>query len=400
MKIRYIFMLGAAVLFGATSCSHKEADELSHDHHGHEEHSHEGHGPHDHGSGHGHGDEGKSEDEADAIVLAPAVAERFGVATDTAAVRRLGSVVKVSGEIMPSSEGSAVVSAPVSGILRLNAGINVGASVRAGQSIGVVKADAVAGGDANRAAKAELDAARAEWERVEKLYADRLVTLARYNAARATYERARATYSAPAAGGGAVSPISGVITSLDAQTGQFVETGAPIASLAASGRITLRADVPAKFYPSVAGATDARIVLPYSGRTLLASSLDGKRSGTSDAMAAAVGGYVPVTFSLRNDGSLVPGSAVEVYLLGGGDRRALAVPATAVTEQQGSYFVFVRLDEDCYRKIPVTVGSGDGEYVEILTGLHGGENVVVKGVTAVRLAQASGNIPEGHSHSH
>lgn len=384
-------MLGAAVLFATTSCGHKEADELGHHHH-HEHHHDHGHGSHDSDAATHEGD--------DVITLSPDVAERFGVVTDTADVRPFGGVVKAGGQILPSADGAAVISATTSGILTLNQGINVGSSVKAGAAIGSVKADVVSGGDANRAAKAELDAAKAEWERIDRLYADRLVTLAQYNTAKAAYERAKAAYSAPAAAGRAISPISGVITSLEAQSGQYVATGAPIATIAASGRLTLRVDVPAKSYAAVASAADARVSLPYSGATVLLSSLDGRRVSDTDALAAAGGGYVPVTFSLRNDGSLIPGSAVEVYLLGAGSRRALTVPVSAVTEQQGSYFVFVRLDEDCYRKLPVEVGQSDGQDIEILSGLKGGENVVTQGVTAVKLAQASGNVPEGHSHSH
>ncbi len=400
MKIRYLIMIGAAALFAG--CGPKEADEIGHHHHHHQ------HSEHDHGHGHEHGHEGhdhahaheSDEKSADVIVLSPAVAERFGVKTDTAAMRSFGHVVKVSGQVLPSTEGSAVVSAPTSGIFTVSGGLNVGSSVGAGSVIGFVKADAVSGGDANRAAKAELDAAKAEWERVDRLYADRLVTLAQYNSAKAAYERAKAAYSVPAASGRAVSPISGVITSFDVQTGQYVGVGTPIATVAASGRLTLRADVPAKAYASVASADDARIVLPYSGATVMLSELGGKRVGVSDAVAAARGGYVPVSFSLRNDGSIIPGTAVEVYLLGHGSRTALTVPVGAVTEQQGSYFVFVRLDEDCYRKVPVTIGQSDGRDIEIVSGLSGGENVVVSGVTAVKLAQSSGNVPEGHSHSH
>ena len=147
-------MFGAAVLFGATGCGHKETDELSH-HHDHA-HSHEGHdhGDHDHEGhsheGHGHESAPKDSHEGDDVItLSPEVAARFGVAVDTAAVRDFGGAVKVSGQILPSSEGAAVISAPASGILTLNPGINPGAAVKAGAAIGFVKADAVTGGDAN-----------------------------------------------------------------------------------------------------------------------------------------------------------------------------------------------------------------------------------------------------------
>lgn len=420
MKKRYTYILAFAVaMMAAGACKH-ETNELAHHHHehaaheheggegheGHESHDHEAHDHSDHDDHDGHAGENEKASaaekahDADVIVLEPAVAERFGVTTDTAAFRPFSRVVKVSGTLSTASEGSAVVSAPTSGIVTLGRGISAGSRVGAGQTVAVVKADAVSGGDANRAAKVELDAAKTELERVESLYADRLVTLAQYNAAKAAYERAKAMYSGNAASGRATSPISGVITSLDVATGTYVATGTPIATVSASGRLVLRADVPFKSYKSVSGASDARIVAPYAENSVLVSELDGRRVDAGQAAAGAASGYVPVTFSLRNDGTLMPGSAVEVYLYDGTPRPALTVPLSALVEQQGSFFVFVRLDEDCYRKVLVEPGNNDGQSVEILSGLHGGENVVSGGVTAVKLAQSSGAVPAGHSHSH
>ncbi len=310
----------------------------------------------------------------------------------------IGNVIKVGGTLTASTDGTAIVSAPIAGVVTYSSGINAGSEVRAGATVATVKAGVVSGSGANEVARAELEAARAELDRLKPLYEKRLVTQARYNEAVAAYERARAAYSAPAAGGRATSPISGVIVSVDVASGAFVEAGAPLATVASASGLTLRADVPVRYNASIPNIVDARIVDPSSGRNVTISTAGGRRLGNSQAAAAA--GYIPVTFSLPNDGSLVPGTAVEVYLIGKGDKEELTVPAGAVYEQQGDYCVFVKLDEDCYRKVPVTIGAGDGQNVVILSGLHEGEMVVDNGVTTVRLAGASGAIPEGHSHSH
>lgn len=396
MKISYLVLFAAAI--AATACGHKDSDELSHHHHNHA-HA-EGH-EHSEAEGHDHqAEEHAHAASGDEIVLSPEAAERFGVKTDTAAVRPVAAVVKAAGRVLPSAEGSAVAAAPTSGILTLAAGINVGSEVRRGQTLGSVRASGVTGGDPNRAARVELDAARAELERVKPLYEERLVTRAQYNAAVAAYERAKAAYSAPAASGAVVAPISGVITSLDALSGEYVETGAAVASIAASGTLTLQADVPARSYAAASRAADARMVLPYSGEVITLGEVGGRRLSSANSAAAGASGYVPVVFTFRNDGRVVPGTPVEVFLLADASRSAVSVPVSAISEQQGDYFVFVRLDEDCYRKVQVATGVSDGLYVEILSGLHGGEAVVSEGVTAVRLAQSSGNVPEGHSHSH
>ncbi len=435
MKFSSLSLLFAATLFGLTACQ-KEANELAHNH-SHHEHETEQHGSHDeHGHNHAHGHEGHDHsahhaneggvheghdhaehahehgveqvkadahnhaEGADVIVLESCTAKRFGVKTQKAELKPFAQSVKVSGEVYASAEGDAIVSAPTSGIITIVSGMNNGSQVRSGQVVATIRAEGVSGGDVNQAAKAELDAAEAEWKRIEPLYKRRLVTQNQYNTAKAAYERARAAYSTNAAGGSAVSPITGVITSLDAKSGQYVQVGTPIASVAASTRLNLHADLPAKYYSLLPQFKDARVRVPYTDLTITLSNLDAKRLNSADATAGARAGYVPVVFSFRNDGSFVPGTAVEVYLLGDNSRNAITLPRTALSEQQGKYFVYEQLDADCYRKMPVEVGTSDGLNVEITSGLHGGENIVVEGVTTVRLAQAGGSVPSGHSHSH
>ena len=78
----------------------------------------------------------------------------------------------------------------------------------------------------------------------------------------------------------------------------------------------------------------------------------------------------------------------------------LSVPEEAVSEQQGNYFVYVEHSPGHYMKMPVTIGSSDGSRREIMSGLQPGDKVVSKGMTYVKLAETSGVVPEGHSHSH
>ena len=63
------------------------------------------------------------------------------------------------------------------------------------------------------------------------------------------------------------------------------------------------------------------------------------------------------------------------------------------------YFIYLQVDESCYEKRSVELGQNDGERVEIIKGLEGGEQVVVQGAIHVRLASSSDIIP-GHTHEH
>ena len=122
-------------------------------------------------------------------------------------------------------------------------------------------------------------------------------------------------------------------------------------------------------------------------------------TGLPDA-ATATGGYIPLYFTLRNDGTLVAGSYATVYLQSNSEREVLSVPVEAVTEQQGVKFVYLLEHEGAYRKQPVVTGDTDGNRIEIRSGINTGDKVVTQGTTFVRLAETSGAVPEGHKHNH
>ncbi|MDE6287756.1 MAG: HlyD family efflux transporter periplasmic adaptor subunit [Muribaculaceae bacterium] len=277
--------LAAAAMCFTGGCKKADNSELAHHHHhhGHEghDHDHEGHNHehegHDHeheGHDHeGHEHEGEENHGDDVITLSPEQAELFHVTATPAQMMSIGNVIKVGGTLTASTDGNAIVSAPIAGVVTYVAGINPGSEVHAGSTVATVKSGVVSGTGANDVAKAELEAARAELDRLKPLYEKRLVTQARYNEAVAAYERARAAYSAPAAGGRATSPISGVIVSVDAASGAFVAAGAPLAALASASGLTLRADVPVRYSSSLAGIVDARIVDPSNGHSVTVSSV-------------------------------------------------------------------------------------------------------------------------------
>lgn len=193
-------------------------------------------------------------------------------------------------------------------------------------------------------------------------------------------------------------PITGTLTSLSVAQGQYVEAGAPIAVMSAATRLLLRVDVPERLRSRIAAADGVNIRVPGSEEIV---TLAARRVASAPAVSASMPGYIPVYFEFDNDGSVAPGSALDAWLTSAGSGEAvLSVPRTAIAEQQGGYFVYVRTGDETYEKLPVRLGASDGMRVVIASGLKGGERVVTRGVTAVRLAETSGVVPEGHSHNH
>lgn len=59
--------------------------------------------------------------------------------------------------------------------------------------------------------------------------------------------------------------------------------------------------------------------------------------------------YVPVTFEFDNKGEVIPGSFVEVFLLSSAMENVISLPRTALTEEQGIFFIYLQLDEEGYK---------------------------------------------------
>ena len=392
-KLHVPLMLAAyaAMMCAAGACHNSNAnDELAHHDHNHEhnhEHHHEGHEGHDHGDG-------------QEIILEPEQAKLMGVKVMTAKSGPFNSVIKASGQIVENAQGAAVASAPTPGILTFAPGIVEGRQVSAGTLIATVKSSGMSGGDPNNAAQVAIASAQKEVERLRPLHEAGVVTTAEFNAAVAVLNAARASYSPQASTGRITAPSSGVITSIDVRQGQFVDAGTPVVSITGSGSLSLRADVPQKHFNEIGSITGARIKTPYSSEVIDIADLGGRRVNSVSA-PRAMGGYVPVYFSISNTHNmLLPGTAVEVYLQGAPRDNVVTVPVSALSEQQGNFFVYIQLDKEGYLRSPVKLGESNGKDVEILSGVHNGDRVVYEGATAVRLAASSNVIPEGHSHNH
>lgn len=380
----------SALCLSLAACAH------SHSHEGHD-HEHEGH-DHEHEVAEAEHHEHEHEHADGEIVLEPEMAARFGVRVDTVRRGAYSESVKAAGTFVSSNSSMGDVTAPISGTVSYPRSITVGAKVNGGATVATVKPGRVEGGSTNEVARAAMLAAKRELDRLKPLYDDHLVTAAEYNAAVAAYEAAKAAY-APAASGSAKAPLTGVITSIKVPSGAYVEAGAPLMQVSSGGDLTLKVDVAQSRYAGARNATDANILLS-DGRTLRLSDVGGHRISAAEAGSAEANGFVAVYFTVPASAAIAPGATAEVYLLGNSTSEGITIPRSALSEQQGSFFVYEKIGDHAYRRLPVTVGASDGMNSVITSGLNGGEVIVTEAVTTVRLAENSGAIPEGHNHNH
>jgi cobalt-zinc-cadmium efflux system membrane fusion protein len=336
--------------------------------------------------------------------------------------RDLQDGVRTTGEIRPVAGREARLTAPATGRVMLgNPPPLLGSNVAKGQVLASIAPRLSAGGDRATmaadagAATAEVDAAKAELARAERLVADQAApakavdearTRLRVAESRLAGARGRlAQYDASASGtgGGRVfqlrSPIAGTLVALNVASGQGVEEGQDLFQVIDLDRVWLTARVFEPDAPKVQGARSAWFTIEGYEQPFTVDE--------TNATLVTVGRVidpktrtVPVIFDLDNkDGRLRIGNFAKVVIATGAPRRGLAVPKSAIVDDAGQSVAYVMVEGESFERRPLRVGVQSGEWVEVLDGIAAGEHVVTRGAYDIKLSSASGAVP-AHGHAH
>lgn len=346
-----------------------------------------------------HAEEASPSHKTGEIIVEPKMAERLGIKTEIITSEDFETSIKVTGQIISSPTDENIISASTSGKLTLSPSIAIGSPVQKGQSIGHISAASASGDDPNNAARAEIAAAKRNLERIKPLLDDGIATMNEYNQALAAYEIAKANYSSASAAGTVASPASGTIVEVLAVSGQFVQTGTPIAKITRNSTLIARADVPQEFAGITATVTEARVKSVVDNQWYSLAEMGGRRIDGRDLPVNA--GYTPVYFTFNNRNNLfAAGMVTEIELSGNILAQQTVVPMSAFVEEQGEKYIYVETGDHSYEKRRVTIAGTSADKAAVSTGLKAGETVVTEGAAAVKMAEKSGAVPEGHSHNH
>lgn len=340
---------------------------------------------------------------SDEIVLTPEKAKAAGVEAEVIHPGAFREVIQAGGQILSAQGQEATVVAASSGVVSFSRKIVEGIEVGQGSELLSVSAEHIQEGDPVRKAKVAYEKAKEEYERAEKLVGSQIVSQKEFAALREAYQNARLTYEAllPSKSGKGVAvkaPIGGFVKNCLVKEGDYVTVGQPLMTVTQMRRLVLKADVSERYYAQLPRIVSANFKTPYNNKVYCLENLGGKVLSFGKS-SGDMSYYVPVTFEFDNRGDMVPGAFVEVFLLSGERQGVTSLPESALTEEQGLYFVYLKLDDECYKKQEVQLGTSNGERVEILSGLKDGDTVVTRGAIHVKLAAASNAIP-AHSHNH
>jgi len=355
----------------------------------------------------------EKEEQPGLIAFTKEIQWRIPFNTAQATMRPLESSVPVTVDVRLAPNAEAIVAAPVAGIVRTGGNVpGPGMNVRAGQTLATISAQLGGGEDiasldlAIAQARINASAAQREVNRMSGLFRAEAVPQRRLQEAQTALQLAQAELSAATrrrsalAGGGAgvplVAPISGRILTSSLVRGGAVDAGTELMRIGNPSSIWLVAHVPEAQAGGISSPSGLDLVRPGGQVSLTVGQQIRLIQGNSFVDPRTR--MMDVIFASGGMG-LAPGQRLQGRLRTGFGRDVLAVPASAVSNENGQAVVYVQVEGEAFERRPVQVGLRTGDFVEISGDVRPGERVVTVGVGAIRAAAAS-PASFGHGHAH
>ena len=241
------------------------------------------------------------------------------------------------------------------------------------------------------AADAQRDLARVNYDRMEGLLNEKVVSRAEFDRATADQRQAEAKLgeiNATIARKTVRAPFSGVLGIRRVNLGQYLSGGDPLVTLESLNPIYVNFGVPqqsaSQMRPGrdVRAKTDGANPIDVSGRVTAVDSIVDEKTRNVQVQA---------TFANAN-GPLRPGMFVQTEIVLGAARSVVALPASAISYAPYGDSVFVVSDikgdnGQTYKGVRqqfVTVSGTRGDQVAVTSGINAGDEVVTSGVFKLR----------------
>lgn len=303
--------------------------------------------------------------------------------------REVAQTYSVEGLVEATRQST--VSAQIGGRIK-EINFDVGDRVNKGQVILRIDereaAQALAGSQAQvMQAQANMQNAKAGYERAKQLFAQKFISQAALDKAQADYKVALAQAAASEAGAGqaslthgysaVVAPYSGVVAARLVELGEMVMPGKPLMTGFDASEMRVVVSVPQDRLLAIGAKPEVMVEVPSLARWIKAAST------TVQPMADARTHSTQVRVQLpANEANVYPGMFVRAHFVVGKVTK-LVVPGSAILRRSEVVAVYV-MDEAGVAKLrQVRVGeaTADGA-VEVLAGLKQGEKVALDPVKA------------------
>ncbi len=270
----------------------------------------------------------------------------------------------------------ATVGAQVPGrVLEVKA--DAGQSVKKGDVL--MRIDAREAAEAARAAEAQYANARVNYERTKSLVAQKFMSAAALDKAKADFDAAAANRAAAGASQShatILAPITGIVARRHAELGDMAMPGTPLFTIYQPGGLRVTASIPQYRLKDMRAVKTARVEFPESGQWVDATAV--QVLPTADAATHVS----QVRVTLPTVPEATPGMFARVHFVTG-QAEKLTVPASAVLRRGEVAAVYVQAADGrlSLRQLRLGDSVGRGE-IEVLAGLATGDQVVTEPVKA------------------
>ena len=355
--------------------------------------------------------------------------------------RQVARRISATGRVIPAAQHQAIVAPPVGGLIAGSGLPRIGQRVARGQNIALLRqtptaaeASQIAAANAQlriestrfeaerrsvteklNAAKAELDEAKHDYERSQRLYARQAtsqqkveqdemkfkVAEAGYNSAvkqlevlNASEQNRPLTPIAEARNYPVTAPISGTIVKVHKAMGEQVAAGEAIVEIVNLDTVWVEAPIFERDLDQLRGRTRALFTTPaypgteFSGSVVDISPVIDPQKRTANVIFAVPNGGRPLRIGMQADVRLDTGESIDAVL----------IPAAAVLEHEGKKIVYVLLSGEEFERREVTVGDEYGGKIAVLEGLKAGERVVTQGALQLKLQELNPAQAGAHTH--
>tara|TARA_R110002096_G_scaffold434190_1_gene655047 strand:- start:2311 stop:3465 length:1155 start_codon:yes stop_codon:yes gene_type:complete len=199
-------------------------------------------------------------------------------------------------------------------------------------------------------------------------------------------------------------PQGGLVIDSHIRLGEPVEPDKDLLDISDRSRVWAIARIPEPEAAGIVPGSKARIKVPAIGDEFIETTLI--RYGVeADREAGALEGI----FELDNsEGRLQPGMRVEFSIITSRRDDIMAVPRTAIQGDPAKRVVFVEDFElpNAFVRVPVVLGEQNEQFVEVISGLFPGDEVVTRGSYALSFAGGGSGmslkdaLDAAHGHEH
>lgn len=338
--------------------------------------------------------------------------------TESVRKYKLSSSVHAVGEILSQPQMHAEVPAPVNGVILADQNValpSVGQWVNKDDVLAIISPPASTETSFN-SIRSDYLIAKLEYERAQRLYEQKAIPQKRLEEAKLRFETRKASYDVFARQVNFISsdeddglsaihfqlrpPINGIIQEIHFHLGQNVHVGQRLFTITNPKNVLLKADVPVARIAKTKDVSDASFKIEGYDQEFRVSELEGRLISIS-SIVNTDSRTVPVTFSLNNPGNILKiGMFAEVSVKTGDRVEALAIPNSAVFDDNGTPVAYIHVEGESFAKRTLKTGIIDSGYTQILSGISEGERVTTVGGYQIRLASLSTSVPTGHGHEH